>query len=166
MYPINYPYHSMYSLPMMYGTTPMPGLGSQCYSCPLMLEYEKKGECEKDHHHHREWEDNEQSEVERAGAGGPSTGISTVLGKGTYSQYQSGMPMQPGMTMQPGITMQPGAAVPSILSDDTFSAVLKQIQIEAPQILSALIALGVSLNSLRMIIMRIIESANREQKEE
>lgn len=83
--------------------------------------------------------------------------------------------MMPGMmaptgTMQPDMLTQLNTLQTDImaqlnaLQQSTFTNVLKQIQTETPQIISALIAIGTSIEALRQIILRIIEVANKEQK--
>lgn len=168
MYPYQYPCQGMYPYnPMAYGNYLLP-----CVYPGSPEEYRSEELEEKEENSNKEPENTELSEEARGqGAAGTPGGMQAPAqaGKGHAAQFPTGMPMQPGM-MQPGmmtqsdIMAQLGALQPGILQQDAFSAILRQIQAEAPQILSALISLGVAIETIRQSIIRIVESADKAQK--
>lgn len=72
----------------------------------------------------------------------------------------------PVQSMFPSDMMMPGMMTAPEVKRDTFTIVLKQIQAESPEILKALISLGISVETLRQIVFRIIEEVKKEQERE
>ena len=158
MYPYNYPWQGMYPYnPMVYGNYPIPNDYS---NYPMMHRFDDTNDVEE---LSNPLENNEIPEESRGeGTGGMQ--IPSQFGKGHATHFPPGMPMQPGMMpMQPGM-MSPEMMAQPGMQQDTFSVVLKQIQAETPQILSAIIALGMSIETLRQIVLRIVEAASTAQK--
>jgi hypothetical protein len=162
MYPYQYTGQAMYPFnSMMYGSCPAPLYYPDYQTMHRFEDKNDEKECLT-----QEFEDFESFDDTRneGTAGYPaSMQMPSQYGKGHAAQPPSASLMQPGM-MQPGMT-QP-STMPQIgaVPQDTFSAVLKQIQLESPQILSTLIALGISIENMRQIILRIIEAASQERK--
>lgn len=163
MYPYQYPCQGMYPYnPMPYGNYLLP-----CIYPGSPDEYRSEEFEEKEENNNKEQENIELSEETRnQGTSGTSGGMQTPAqtGKGHAAQFPTGMPMQPGMMTQSDIMSQLGTMQQGMMQQDVFSAILKQIQAEAPQILSALISLGVAIETIRQSIIRIVDAAEKAQK--
>ncbi|HBM74697.1 MAG TPA: hypothetical protein DD429_03985 [Clostridiaceae bacterium] len=171
IYPFNQLACGNYVLPCMY-----PGYPDEYRSEVVDEEDEKLEDINREED--KESEDITQSEDARGQGSGTSQGNAQVqnqFGKGNSGKFPSTAPtqpemtgqegiMQPGMFAQPGVMPQLGPLQAGILGQDSFSEVIRQLQSEAPQILSSLISLGLAIETLRQSIIRIINAAEDKQK--
>lgn len=147
----------MYPYPMMFGGYYMP-----YYGCP-MARFDGSmydGSLYDDDFYDREVEDGEAPFL-----GSTQTPVSTMT---------PAAPMMPETPMMPGTPVQQDAAQPGMQPEgaaqltpeqqDAFTTIWKQIQADAPQMLNALLSIGASIDTLRQLILRIMEVAEKETK--
>ena len=152
MYPYNYPLQSFY--PIRYWNLPNQFKYDYNYFNPFLHESEEEQEEE----YYKERNNIDQSQEYLRNEGSVNAPIIEEYGKGNAAHFFPDTPIYPGMTSETK------SGMPTQTPPINIAELLKQIEVEIPEIIKALTAIGMSIFTARELILRIIEAAQKSEK--